>query len=146
MKKKSYFGAYGIITKKEKIVLVKKARGAYKGRLDLPGGGIEHTENPHDTLKREIMEETGLEVLNDTLFDATSINTIWYDDIDQYEEYLHHVGILFLVKAKGKLKHIPDGLDSNGSGWYLIKDLKSINLTPFARYSLEKLGYKLIDR
>lgn len=31
------------------------------GTLDLPGGGLEHGEEPHVGLAREILEETGLE-------------------------------------------------------------------------------------
>ena len=30
--------------------IIKKARGGYKGKLDLPGGGIEFRENPDDTI------------------------------------------------------------------------------------------------
>ena len=40
--KKNHIGAYGIIIRDEKIALIKKARGGYKGKLDLPGGGIDH--------------------------------------------------------------------------------------------------------
>ena len=56
---KTHVGAYGIILKDNKIALIRKARGGYKGKLDLPGGGIEHTETPEETLKRELLEETG---------------------------------------------------------------------------------------
>lgn len=43
--KKTHIGAYGIIIRNDKIALVRKARGGYKGKLDLPGGGIEFAEN-----------------------------------------------------------------------------------------------------
>ena len=52
--KKNHIGAYGIIIKNGQIVLIRKSRGGYKGKLDLPGGGIEHQELPHETLKREL--------------------------------------------------------------------------------------------
>ncbi len=60
---KTHIGAYGIIIKDDKIALVKKARGGYKGKFDLPGGGIEHTELPTETLEREIMEEAGIKII-----------------------------------------------------------------------------------
>lgn len=41
---KTHVGAYGIMIKDNKMALVRKARGGYKGKLDLPGGVIEHTE------------------------------------------------------------------------------------------------------
>jgi len=39
-----HVGAYGILIKDGKILLIKKSRGAYKGMYDLPGGGIEFGE------------------------------------------------------------------------------------------------------
>ena len=36
---KTHIGAYGILIRDGKIALIKKARGGYKGKYDLPGGG-----------------------------------------------------------------------------------------------------------
>ena len=58
--KNKHIGAYGVIIEDNKIVLIKKARGGYIGKLDLPGGGIEHTENPIEALNRELMGEAGV--------------------------------------------------------------------------------------
>lgn len=142
MEKRTYVGAYGIIIKNGKVILIKKAGGAYINKLDIPGGRIEHGENPCETLKRETMEEAGIEVINYKLFDTTAVNTIWEKKKNVLEDF-HHVGILFIVKCKGRLKKEPDGIDSNGSSWYKIENLKKNDLTPFAAFSLEKLGYKL---
>ena len=38
MKQFKHLGAYGLIIKDEKIVLIKKVGGPYNGKLDLPGG------------------------------------------------------------------------------------------------------------
>ena len=141
--KKKHIGSYGIIIKDEKIVLIKKARGGYLGKLDLPGGGLEHTETPETALKREIKEEVGVDTLSYNLLDVTSVNIKWNMEEDLIED-LHHIGILYEVKIKeDKLKNDGDGLDSNGANWYLISNLKKEELTPFALYSLEKLGYKI---
>ncbi|MFC2142917.1 NUDIX domain-containing protein [Candidatus Aenigmatarchaeota archaeon] len=50
-----------IIQDGDKFLLIKTL---YKGKTfwDLPGGKIVYGENPHDTLHREIKEETGLDV------------------------------------------------------------------------------------
>ena len=74
---KTHIGSYGIIIKDEKIALIRKARGGYKGKLDLPGGGIEHTETPEETLIRELQEEADVTVINKELFDVTSTNILW---------------------------------------------------------------------
>ena len=138
---KTHVGAYGIIIKDNKIALVKKARGGYKGKLDLPGGGIEHTELPSETLEREIMEEAGISVSKYSLFDVTATNIKWKIEEDLFED-LHHIGILYLVETNEvKLKSDADGLDSEGANWYLINELSESQLSPFARYALEKMNY-----
>ena len=51
-------GVKGIITKDDKFLVLTKPNGD----LDLPGGRVEPGENLKDCLRREILEETGLEV------------------------------------------------------------------------------------
>ena len=55
-------GAYGIVIQSSKILLTQKKSGPYKGLWDLPGGAIEFGETPEETLKRELMEESWIEV------------------------------------------------------------------------------------
>ena len=140
--KNKHIGSYGIIIENNKIILIKKALGGYKGKLDLPGGGIEHYELPDEALKREIMEEAGLEVIDYQLLDVTSSNITWQLEEQEMED-LHHIGILYIVKADGIIKKEPDGIDSLGANWYDIKLLKKEELTPFAIYALEKMNYKI---
>lgn len=140
---KTHVGCYGIIIKNSKIALIKKARGGYKGKLDLPGGGIEHTELPYETLVREIQEEVGISISKYELLDVTATNIKWEMEKDLWED-LHHVGILYKVETKeDNLKTDADGLDSNGAGWYDINKLEREYLSPFTIYVLEKLGYCL---
>ena len=139
---KTHVGAYGILLRDGKIALVKKARGGYKGKYDLPGGGIEHTETPIEALHREMMEEVSGTVIKEELLDVTSTNIKWLMEKDVMED-LHHIGILYLVDIKEEnLKIDADGLDSDGAVWLPIEDLKEEQLSPFAWYALKKLNYK----
>ncbi len=137
-----HIGAYGIFIRNGKIALITKTRGGYTGKLDLPGGGIEHNETPTEALIREVMEEAGVKVLSYQLFDVVTNNLIWQVTKNTIED-LHHFGILYKIKVKGKIKTTPDGIDSGGCKWYKIKELHKDEVTPFVSYSLEKLGYKL---
>ncbi len=138
---KTHVGAYGIIIKNDKIALVKKARGGYKGKLDLPGGGIEHTELPEEALKREVLEEAGININHYTLFNVYATNIMWEMEENLFED-LHHIGVIYLVKTnEEKLKEDSDGLDSEGAKWYEIKELDKDNLSPFTRMALEELEY-----
>lgn len=53
-------GAYGILLREGRIAVVQV--GYTKFTYDLPGGGIDEGETPEQALKREYLEETGLEV------------------------------------------------------------------------------------
>lgn len=141
--KEKHIGVYGLIIRNDKIALIRKSRGGYTGKLDLPGGGMEHNELPYETLVREVSEEIGATVEAYYLLDVTATNIIWEMEKDLWED-LHHIGILYRASVlEEDLKEDGDGIDSDGANWYLIEDLKKEELTPFTIYGLEKLGYKL---
>jgi ADP-ribose pyrophosphatase YjhB (NUDIX family) len=53
--------AYGLVLRDGRILLTRLARRiSADERWHLPGGGVDHGENPRDALVREIQEETGL--------------------------------------------------------------------------------------
>lgn len=140
---KTHIGAYGIVIDNNKIALIRKARGGYKGKLDLPGGGIEHLETPEEALKRELIEEGNIDIKDFHLFNVTSVNIKWLMPNNVYED-LHHIGVLYLVTpSNDELKADADGLDSEGCAWYEIEKIKKEELSPFTIYALEKLGYLL---
>jgi ADP-ribose pyrophosphatase YjhB (NUDIX family) len=45
-----------------RILLTRRAWEPYAGMWDLPGGFLQEAEHPLDALRRELLEETGLEV------------------------------------------------------------------------------------
>jgi 8-oxo-dGTP diphosphatase len=45
-----------------RVLLARRAEEPYKGYWDIPGGFLEEGEHPLDGLRRELREETGLEV------------------------------------------------------------------------------------
>jgi mutator protein MutT len=62
MKEYKQLGAYALIIEDNSILLIKKNGGPYHGKLDLPGGTIEFGERPEEALKRELLEEVGIEI------------------------------------------------------------------------------------
>ena len=140
--KKIRVGSYGLIIKDNKVALIKKAVGGYKGLLDLPGGGIEHGEEPEEALIRELKEEAGVDVTSYELLTVTSKRLKWHDD--NFNEDLHQIGILYKVELKDyKLREDGDGLDSDGCSYYEIDKLSKKKITPFTLKVLEFSGYKI---
>ena len=147
MKEFKQLGAYGLIIKDGKILLIKKFGGPYDGKLDLPGGTIEFCERPEVALKRELMEEVGIEVVDCQLFDADSVAFEW-----QFKEDIlvkvHHTGIFFKVlnyKNDTKKEVIVDEVndDSLGADFFDIAELSKDKLSAISILELKKLGYKL---
>ena len=57
------FAAVGaIVLRNDEVLLVRHTYGGAAGKLLNPSGCIKHGEMPYDALKREILEETGVEI------------------------------------------------------------------------------------
>ena len=147
MKEYKQLGAYGLIIKDDKILLIKKNGGPYDGKLDLPGGTIEFCERPEETLKRELIEEVGIKIKDYKLFDADSVSFEWQFKEDVLVK-VHHTGIFYQVfnyaneiKQNVKIDEVND--DSLGAEFYAIKDLTKDRLSAIAILELEKLGYEI---
>lgn len=57
-----YFAANALIEKDGEYLMIEEGKEHVKGTWNIPGGGIEHGEDPVEAVKREVKEETGLEV------------------------------------------------------------------------------------
>lgn len=56
------FACDAILIEDGKLLLIRRASEPFKGKWALPGGMIEADETAEDCLKREMREETGVEV------------------------------------------------------------------------------------
>lgn len=56
------FGVYGIFVEDEELLVINKNGGPYINRFDLPGGSLEDGETLSEAMKREFLEETGIEI------------------------------------------------------------------------------------
>jgi len=145
MKEYKQLGAYALITKNDKILLINKVSGPYDGLLDLPGGTIEFGETPEDALKRELFEEVGIEIKDYELFDANSICFDWFYNEDVLIK-VHHTGIFYKINNyDGEIKNTIEidnkNDDSLGASFYKINELTESKLSKIAIMELKKLGY-----
>lgn len=91
--------------KGDKFLIVKRSRNeiAFPGKWTFPGGKMEPKETVMDALKREVLEEAGLEIedYKKYLLDFTFVRP----------DGINVVGFCFLVKAKGEKVNISDDFE-----------------------------------
>jgi ADP-ribose pyrophosphatase YjhB (NUDIX family) len=75
------------VDERGRVLLARRANEPFQGRWDLPGGFLEEGEHPLDALRRELLEETGLEV------EPLEFVGVW---MDSYPYEMHTVSTLNL--------------------------------------------------
>ena len=70
-----------ILNKDGELLVERRKNNPAKGTLDLPGGFADMNETVEEGLKREVMEETGLEV-TETTYMFSKPNTYHYSGVD----------------------------------------------------------------
>lgn len=67
-----------IVTYQGKILLTQRPHGKkHGGQWEFPGGKLEENESPIDGLKRELIEEIGLEVFNCQIYEVVYHQYQW---------------------------------------------------------------------
>ena len=114
------------------IVVQTRNRPGDSGRLELPGGQVNAYESLLDAVKREVDEETGLEVIEiegqSTMVDTDNLKgTFTMECVRPFAAYqtlkgpVDSMGVYFKCKTKGTLKKIGDG--TLNAKWIDINEL-----------------------
>lgn len=106
-----------VIVKGNKVLMVKRAKEPYRGTWMFPAGFVEFGEHPVDSLKREVAEETGLQVKDSHLIG------IWQTDDDPRSP--GHFCLFYLVSCLGE-KISTDHEENQSINWFETANLPSI--------------------
>ena len=121
-----------VFDEKKRVLLAKRGRAPAKDKWSFPGGVVNIGENLEDALKRELLEETGLEVDIVSLLDVSS--RIIKDD-DGKVEY-HYILLDYLCLAHGTSVKV--ATDILAAEWVSIEDLSEYDTTGDAERVIRK--------
>ncbi|MEV6969294.1 NUDIX domain-containing protein [Hamadaea sp. NPDC051192] len=138
MEKRRRIGAYGVVRDEQGRVLLVSGSSAPTPRWHLPGGGLDHAEDPRAAVIREFQEETGFDV------EVVGVRDVSADLIEfpQLGVLQHHDRLVFDVKIVGGTLTPEQG---ELADWIVPED---VELVPFAARVLlgEDLGNEINQR
>lgn len=121
-----------VILERNSVLLVERGRAPLKGYWSLPGGLVETGERLEEAIRREIREETGLEV---NLLGVVEIFERIMRDHAGRPEY-HYVIVDYLAEpAGGQLRAADDAAQVR---WASRRHLHQLSLTPGSLVVIEK--------
>lgn len=126
--------AYGVCRDDEdRVLLVRAAPGTgTPGVWSLPGGAVDHGENPHDTAVREIAAETGLSValrgLKDVLADMRALPNRGVT--------IHTDRLIYDVAVRGGSLRDRIGQSTDLARWFPLDAVCDLPLRPFTATAL----------
>jgi 8-oxo-dGTP pyrophosphatase MutT (NUDIX family) len=128
---------YGICEDRRghRVLLVRAARYlTVAGRWFLPGGGIDHGEDPVAALRREFTEETGLQVeVGDLRGILSDVSTLPNGTL------LHTIRIVYGIDSYSGVLRDETGGSSDAARWQPIDQASELPLAPYVRRALSEL-------
>jgi ADP-ribose pyrophosphatase YjhB (NUDIX family) len=103
------------VDERGRALLARRADDPFRGRWDLPGGFLEEGEHPLDALRRELLEETGMEV------EPLDFLGVW---MDRYPYATHAVSTINLYWTARVLRGSPEPADDVSElAWFSVDEL-----------------------
>lgn len=123
----------GVIVEDGRILLIQRGREPSSGKWSIPGGHLEWGETLEHAVRREVSEETGLQVEVGKLAGVFDLMT----EDDEGTEY-HYVIVDYFAKRIGGV--LTAGDDAADVRWVPIDELPHYELTPHLRERLTDMG------
>ncbi|MEV6024395.1 NUDIX hydrolase [Streptomyces sp. NPDC052036] len=130
MRKKLRVAAYAICVREGKLLLARGRDRDGAPEWTLPGGGMEHGEDPYDTVLREVEEETGYLVEPTALLGVDSVRHALRDS---FGRAVDHHGLRIVYEGRitgGELRNEVDG-STDLAAWHeltAVPELRRIRL------------------
>ena len=120
-----------VIVEDGRLLLIRRGAEPSRGKWSLPGGSVEWGETLTDAVRREVCEETGLEI------EVGKVAGV-FDIITDDAEY-HYVVVDYLARSVGG--ELRPGDDASDARWVSAEELDSLDLTDRLRERLGEMGF-----
>jgi ADP-ribose pyrophosphatase YjhB (NUDIX family) len=128
--------AYAVCIEDGRVLLALYAGGKREPQWTLPGGKVEHGEDPFDAVIREVAEETGCDGVVERLLGVDSRVIPAADRLPGLAEH-QNVGIFYQVRITGgDLRPEPNGQTAE-SAWTPIADVAGLRRSSLVDVGLE---------
>lgn len=118
-----------VIVEDGRILLIERGGGSYAGSWAVPGGRQRLGETMDETVRREVLEETGLVV--------EVGDPVWVGDI--IGDGSHYTVVDFAAFVVGGA--LVAGDDAADARWVPLSEARDLPLTPTMVVMLDELGY-----
>ena len=129
---KPIIGVGAVIMCNGKILLVKRGSEPGRNKWSIPGGLVELGEKVHNTIVREVKEETSLDVEAHNLIDV--VDNLVPDEKGRWR--YHFVILDFFARLKGGNLHA--GSDALHAQWVPLDEVEKYDLTTTFRDFFER--------
>jgi ADP-ribose pyrophosphatase YjhB (NUDIX family) len=133
MRKTLRVAAYAMCVREGQILLARWIDGKGRAEWTLPGGGMEHGEDPYDTVLREVEEETGHRVELTGLLGVRSHRLTLRGRFGRAVDH-HGVGLVYEGRIVGGELRFEVGGSTDMAEWHdldAVPELKRVPLVDF---------------
>jgi ADP-ribose pyrophosphatase YjhB (NUDIX family) len=118
-------GVGALVVKEDKVLLVRRAQEPGKGYWTNPGGYIEQLEPIEETIRREVIEESGV--------DAVIRSVVALRD---QPRSIHNLYVAFSMDYVSG-EPTPDDVEVDAAGFFSLQEMETMNVASFTQWLVD---------